>query len=259
MKGPEASITIVISAPKNAGAVKINFDAIVTTSPSKNDVWLIQYGVRVLLTQINLSPNWKSYEIDLPHVSSGNVRIEIQHSNSWQYLGLRNAKAYFVQSNNSSETILSLPYSIKNNELNDKCSQYPISKPVKLRPIEPPSNLDPQESVFYFYQAIRAIKKQTDLREQDFIFFLMPDPKAYVLNPAIKRLRCEGVKLIAYENSPVYTWGVDDEWYWNHADSHWREQAVNLTADEILRMWRSNEVANRPFNPQLAIAYSQPQ
>ena len=105
--------------------------------------------------------------------------------------------------------------------------------------------------------AIKAIKKQTDLRGQDFIFFLMPDPKAYVLNPAIERLRCEGVKMIAYKNTSLYSWGVDDKWYWNHADSHWREQAVNLTADEILRMWINNQVVNRSFNPQLANSYSQ--
>ena len=258
VKGPEASIAIDIPPPKNAGGIKLIFDAVVTTAPSKIDVWLIQNGVRNLLTQINLSPNWSSYQIDIPQVSStNNVRIEIQHVNSWQFLGLRNAKAYYFQSNNSSETSLSNLHSIKNVMLNDRCSQYPITKPANLRPIEPSSNLDPPESVFYFYQAIKAIKKQTDLRGQDFIFFLMPDPKTYVLNPAINRLRCEGVKLIAYENSSQYTWGVDDEWYWNHADSHWREQAVNLTADEILRIWINKQVANRPFNPQLANSYSQ--
>ena len=65
MKGPEASIAIDIPPPKNAGGIKLIFDAVVTTAPSKIDVWLIQNGVRNLLTQINLSPNWSSYQIEI--------------------------------------------------------------------------------------------------------------------------------------------------------------------------------------------------
>jgi len=258
VKGSGATVSFKVSLPTDAASTQVTFDARVTTAPSKNDVWIIREdGVRDILTQISLSPNWNTYQIELPHGVSGTVRIEIQNSNSWQYFGLRNAKAHFLRSNNSPEIILPFGSYIKNGERNDKCSQYPIFKPTNLRPIEPLTNLDPQESNFYFYQAVKAVKKQTDDRGQDLIFFLMPDPKSFVLAPSVRRLRCEGVKIISYEDNSIYKWGVDEEWYWNHADSHWREQAVNLTADEILRMWRNNEVANRPFNPQISSAYSQ--
>ena len=84
----------------------------------------------------------------------------------------------------------------------------------------------------------------------------MPDSLSHHLLPAVSQLRKEGIKVIAYVPQGDSDSGVVHKWYWNKADSHWTEAAVRLTADEILRLWTTKEVANRPFSKKIMAEYS---
>ncbi len=129
-------------------------------------------------------------------------------------------------------------------------------KPPKLTPLDGPGrSLSIVESQYYFYQATKAMQRRARERGMDFIMYVMPDYNISRLMPAIKQLRAEGIKVLAYEPQSSWASGVDPDWYWQKADSHWTEAAVRLTADEILGMWKSQAVANRPFSRELMTAY----
>jgi hypothetical protein len=137
---------------------------------------------------------------------------------------------------------------------------------AKLEPFPRPPNLTPldgsghaltvAESQYYFYHAAKAMQRKANARGADFILYVMPDYNISRLLPAISQLRSEGIKVLAYEPEGNWTSGVDTDWYWQKADSHWTEAAVRLTADEILNMWKKEEVANRPFSKELMSAYA---
>ncbi len=104
------------------------------------------------------------------------------------------------------------------------------------------------EMQYYFYHAVKAMKKRANLRGSDFIFFVMPDSNINKLMPAIKQLRSEGIKVIAYEPTQQYPTGVDDQWFWQKTDSHWSEASVRMIADEILRVMSSDSVLDQSFS-----------
>jgi hypothetical protein len=140
------------------------------------------------------------------------------------------------------------------------------SSGVSLKPFPRPPNLTPldgsgrtltvAESQYYFYHAVEAMQRRAKEEGADFIMYVMPDYNISRLMPAIRQLRSEGIKVLAYEPNDTWRSGVDTDWYWQKTDSHWTEAAVRLTADEILNMWKKQEVANRPFSKELMSAYS---
>jgi len=133
----------------------------------------------------------------------------------------------------------------------------PFPKLPNLTPLDGSGRpLTVAESQYYFYHAAKAMQRRAQERGMDFIMYVMPDHNISRLMPAIKQLRSEGIKVLAYEPQGNWTSGVDPDWYWQKADSHWTEAAVRLTADEILRMWKQQEVANRPFSKELVADYA---
>lgn len=130
-------------------------------------------------------------------------------------------------------------------------------RPPNLTPLDGSGKpLTVAESQYYFYHATRALQRKARERGTDFIMYVMPDHNISRLMPAIRQLRAEGIKVLAYEPQGQWSSGVDPDWYWQKADSHWTEAAVRLTADEILGMWKNPAVANRPFSRELADAYA---
>lgn len=131
-----------------------------------------------------------------------------------------------------------------------------IPRPPNLTPLDGSGReLSVAESQFYFYQAAKALQRRAKERGADFIMYVMPDYNMVRLWPAIEQLRREGVKVLAYESRDPWKSGVDPDWYWQKADSHWTEAAVRLTADEILRMWTESDTASRAFSSGLAHQY----
>lgn len=136
-------------------------------------------------------------------------------------------------------------------------SHNPFPKPPNLTPLEGAGrSLTVAESQYYFYHATKAMQRKALARGMDFIMYVMPDYNISRLMPAIKQLRAEGIKVLAYESQGAATSGVDTDWYWQKADSHWTEAAVRLTADEILSMWTMQAVSNRPFSKELMNDYT---
>jgi hypothetical protein len=130
-------------------------------------------------------------------------------------------------------------------------------RPPNLTPLDGSGRaLTAAESQYYFYHATKAMQRKARERGMDFIMYVMPDPNISRLLPAISQLRAEGIKVLAYEPQGAWPSGVDWNWYWQWADSHWREAAVRLTADEMLRMWETQTVSNRPFSTELMNEYA---
>jgi len=130
-------------------------------------------------------------------------------------------------------------------------------KPSNLTPLDGSGKtLTVAESQYYFYHAARAMQRRARERGMDLILYVMPDFNISRLLPSIKQLRLEGIKVLAYEPQGSWTSGVDTDWYWQKADSHWTEAAVRLTADEILTMWKMHKVSSRPFSKALMSDYA---
>ncbi len=96
-------------------------------------------------------------------------------------------------------------------------------------------NLSLSARVEFMVSKVKAMRDEAQRRGSDFIFFLMPDTDR-TLDAGIIPLRQAGVKTIAYLPTPEYPHGVDLKWYWQSRDSHWTKEAVELTADEILKL-----------------------
>ena len=125
-------------------------------------------------------------------------------------------------------------------------------RPPNLTPLDGSGKaLTVAESQYYFYHATRVMQRKARERGTDFIMYVMPDYNISRLMPAIRQLRAEGIKVLAYEPQGEWSSGVDTDWYWQKADTHWTEAAVRLTADEILAMWKNQSVANRPFSKDI--------
>jgi len=136
-------------------------------------------------------------------------------------------------------------------------SSEPFPKPANLTSLDGSGHtLTAAESQYYFYHAAKTMQRKARERGADFIMYVMPDYNISHLMPAIKQLRLEGIKVLAYEPTADWPSGVDPDWYWQKADSHWTEAAVRLTADEILNMWKKQGVANRAFSRETMSAYA---
>lgn len=136
-------------------------------------------------------------------------------------------------------------------------SAGPFPRPPNLTPLDGSErSFTVYESQYYFYHSTKAIQRKAQERGMDFIMYVMPDYNISLLMPAIQQLRSEGIKVLAYEPQGAWTSGVDTDWYWQKADSHWTESAARLTGDEILHMWTTQSVANRGFSKNLMESYA---
>jgi hypothetical protein len=131
-------------------------------------------------------------------------------------------------------------------------------RPQNLTPLDNTGKaLSVEETQYYFYQAAHAMQRKARERGMDYILYIMPDNNISRLMPVIQRLREEGIKVLAYAPQGEWSGGVDMDWYWQRADSHWTPAAVRLTADEILQMWQQGNVENRPFSRDLMRTYGE--
>jgi hypothetical protein len=259
VRGPNASITIELDRPSELVSTHISFQAKTTITPSAHQVWLVNGNEKQLIDTITTTTAWKDFVFRLPENQSEHLKLQIDQTDKWQFLSLRNANPFFRKVVDhqlpKSNDITRLP--IKSSKGKTQCAEYDGIPSSNLAPLDVPAILDPVDSQYYFYQAAHAMKRGAESRKQDLVILMLPDTQTYVLMPVIRQLRCEGVKIIAYENSASYAWGVDHDWYWQRADSHWTEAAVRLTADEIHRMWITNAVANRQYSESLSKVFAQ--
>ncbi len=111
------------------------------------------------------------------------------------------------------------------------CALYDTaSGPVK-------QDLSLTERLEFMVSKVLAMQEAARARGSDFVFFLMPpQDRNRTLDAGIPRLRAAGIKTIAYLPTPEHPDGVDLDWYYQARDSHWSKLAVELTADEILKL-----------------------
>lgn len=112
----------------------------------------------------------------------------------------------------------------------------PNSGPARILSLE--------ERTEYTYQAVTAMRDELAHRGSDFIFFLMPT-KDRSLDEAVRRLRADGVKVIAYLPTPEHPDGVDLKQYYQQHDSHWREESAAAVASLILELLTQPTSAGR--------------
>ena len=91
-----------------------------------------------------------------------------------------------------------------------------------------------RDRVPFMVSAVKRMHDEAARRGSDFVFILMPYDKA--LDEAVAQLRRAGVKIIDYRPSPDRPNGVDLKSFYHEHDSHWREESVRMTADEILKV-----------------------
>jgi alginate O-acetyltransferase complex protein AlgJ len=92
----------------------------------------------------------------------------------------------------------------------------------------------PEERIPFMVNAITRMRDEAARRGSDFIFILMPYDKS--LNDGVAQLRRAGVKVMDFGPSPERPNGVDLKTFYHEHDSHWREESVRMTADEILKL-----------------------
>lgn len=259
VRGPNASITIEFDPPSDLVSTNISFQAKSTVTPSSHQVWLVNGDEKKLIDTIVTTTSWKNFNLRLPENQSGHIRLQINQTDKWQFLSLRNASPFFRKAVDNPLMKKSgiMRYPIKSSKEKIQCSDYDGMPSHNLAPLDVPVILNAADSQYYFYQAAHAMRRAAESRTQDLVILMLPDTQTNLLMPVIRQLRCEGIKIIAYENSDSYPWGVDHDWYWQRADSHWTEAAVRLTADEIHRMWSTDDVANRQYRESFSKIFSQ--
>ncbi len=92
----------------------------------------------------------------------------------------------------------------------------------------------PEERIPFMVNAVTRMRDEAARRGSDFIFILMPYDKS--LDDGVAQLRRAGVKVMDFGPSPERPNGVDLKTFYHEHDSHWREESVRMTADEILKL-----------------------
>jgi hypothetical protein len=113
-----------------------------------------------------------------------------------------------------------------------------------MRETEPEMSLE--ERIPFMVDVVKTMRDDAALRGSDFILILMPYDKT--LDGAVAQLRQAGVKIIDYRPSADRPEGVDLASFYHQHDSHWREESVRTTADEILTLlgWPNNAPELKP-------------
>ncbi len=243
------------------GRIILKFDAKNSITDSKHPVWIFEDGIFRQAAMIMVENRWKSFEIVINSNPGSVLELQIDQPDNWQWMLFRNLRVIDAKSFSGETAIQEKKFTTRLQQA-VRFKSHPLStsipRPKNLTPLDKTGkSLSIEESQYYFYQAVRALHKRAKERNMDFIFLLMPDEQTYRLQKAIGALRSEGIKVIFYEADQQWpSYGINPDWYWNRADSHWTEAAVRLTADEILRMWQTNLVKNRPFSASIMADYT---
>lgn len=248
------------------GKITIRFEAKNSTTASGRRIGIFEDGVYRPVSELIVGRNWRTFEIPVIVTPGKAVEIQIDQPDDWQWMLIRDFQiiggkgAPVVREVLEGKSATTAPSSPKAENISPAEGDTPLNifpKPPNLTPLDGSGHsLSLAESQYYFYHAAKTLQRKALERGMDFILFVMPDNNISRLAPAIRRLRAEGVKVLAYEPQGEWKSGVDLNWYMQKADPHWSEGAVRLTADEILRMWKRREVANSPFSEELKAAYA---
>lgn len=268
---PQPALTLRASGPDShwrtgrftsthsGGKTTLRFEAKNSTTVSRIRIGIFEDGVYRSVCELIVGRSWRTFEIPITATPNSVLEIQVDQPDDWQWLSLRDiqiigggptpvAREAFASPSPKTGNI---PSATAVTALNM------IPKPPNLTPLDGSGHsLTVAESQYYFYHAAKALQRKARERGMDFILFVLPDNDISRLVPAIRRLRSEGVKVLAYEPQGEWMSGVDLHWYMQKADPHWSEGAVRLTADEILRMWKTREVANPQFSIELEAVYA---
>ncbi|MBF0634857.1 MAG: hypothetical protein HQK85_09380 [Nitrospinae bacterium] len=242
------------------GRIIARFEAKNSVTASRIRIGIFEGGIYRSVREVIVGKNWQTFEIPFTVNPNSILEFQIEQEDDWQWLSLRGFEAL------GGGTQAVAPNTLEEKAINasappqtDNASSIPFSRPHNLAPLQGGvRSLTPAESSYYFYHAAKAVSRKARERGMDFILFIQPDDNITRLLPAISQLRAEGVKVLAYESQGKWAAGVDLSWYMQKGDPHWTEAAIRLTADEILRMWKTQETANRPFSEEMKAVYSKP-
>lgn len=247
------------------GKIKIRFEAKTSIAPSRHRIGIFEDGIYRFVYEFIVGRNWRTFDIPITATSGSALEIQVGQPDDWQWLFLRDVQIIGGGPIPVGKEALDVKAatgapSPQTQDIHSATAEpvvYLISKPPNLTPLDGAGHLLTEaESLYYFYHAAKTLQRKAKERGMDFILFVMPDINIARLMPAIKRLRSEGVKTLAYEPYGEWTSGVDLNWYMQKADPHWSEGAVRLTADDILGMWKTHEVANSRFSEELMAGYA---
>jgi hypothetical protein len=120
-----------------------------------------------------------------------------------------------------------------------------LSVQRKSHEVEPEMSL--AERIPFMVEAVGRMRDEAKRRDSEFVLVLMPyDP---TLDQAVARLRAIGVKIVDFRPTAARPRGVDVATFYFENDSHWREESVRMTADEILDAlgWRNTAPEPQPL------------
>lgn len=247
------------------GKITIRFDAKNSLTASQRRFGIFEEGIYRSICEFIVGRSWRTFEFSTTVAPGSAIEIKINQPDDWQWLSIRDVQIIGGGPMPVAREALkvkgsTVPASLKAENMSPVKGPAPPNisiKPANLLLLDDSTHpLTVAESRYYFYHAAKALQRKARERGMDFILFVMPDNDISRLIPAIRLLRSEGVKVLAYEPEGEWLAGVDLNWYMQKADPHWSEKAVRLTADEILRMWKTQEVANSQFSEELKAAYA---
>ncbi len=235
--------------------VRIRFRARNSVVPTNHRVWIKEGHNQRTVGEIALTREWRSFDIPVSVPAGETLEIQIDQMDGWQWLLV----ADFQVENATDIPDESASAHRSDERVSQRAGTEPyIEKPASLPPLDGQRRvLSVPEAQYYFYLASKSLQRHAAERNADAIILLMPDTASGPLMPAVRQLRAEGVKVIAYEPTAKWPTGVDYGWFWSRFDSHWTEGAVRLVGDEIARMAKEGKVENRPFSDEMKARYSE--
>jgi hypothetical protein len=100
---------------------------------------------------------------------------------------------------------------------------------------------------------VQSIAAAARAMGSDFILYLQPSSDE-LLGAGIAWLESQGQRIVHFPSSPTLPYGIDFDWYWAAADTHWHPRGVELAAELILleSQGQSAETALREINNRIA-------
>lgn len=234
--------------------IRIRFNARNSVGPTIHRVWIKEGLNQRSLGEVFVTREWRSFDIPVSVQDGEELEVKIDQMDAWQWLHV--ADFHVENARDASSRSVTVQDPDKPATQHQGTAPY-IERPKSLPPLDGQRQvLSIQEAQYYFYLASKALQRHAAERNADVVILLMPDTVSGPLMPAVRQLRAEGVKVIAYEPTEKLPTGVDYGWFWSRFDSHWTEGAVRMISDEISHMVKEGKVENRPFTEELKARYS---
>lgn len=235
--------------------IRIRFRARNSVGPTNHRVWIKEGLNQRTVGEIAVTREWRAFDIPVSVPAGEKLEIQIDQMDGWQWLLVADLQV----ENASNIPAESVSMHSPDERASQRAGTEPhIEKPASLPPLDGQRRvLSVPEAQYYFYLASKALQRHAVERNADAIILLMPDTVSGPLMPAVRQLRAERVKVIAYEPTAQWPTGVDYGWFWSRFDSHWTEGAVRLIGDEIARMAKEGRAENRPFSDEMKARYSE--